>query len=431
MNDLDTLQSLSRESLEDEIATLSATLAAATYRLLLLVGELDRRGVPDDCRSSAHWLSWREGLSLGVARQYVRVAKALPELPKISEAFGKGELSFSKVRAITRVATPALEDDLLAWARAGTASHVETLVRRFRQANREEENGRALKQRDRRGLRTYWSNDGTLVIEARLTPEQGGVFLKALDRARDTLREAEHGSAEPSAESGDQVMADALTLVADQSLANGSAESSGADRFQVVVHVDQEVLADPDADGRCEVENGPAVSAETARRLACDASICEMTHSPDGTIMPGRKTRVISAPLRRALQARSGTRCQYPSCGAVGRHGHHVRHWANGGETVAQNICLLCHRHHVDVHEGGVTMEALSNGGFRFFRPDGQELVAAPPLPRVDLTRGWRELVQWVPPKVEITADTGRPTWMGERPDYDWMGWCLQSGVGE
>jgi hypothetical protein len=425
MSDDTPLQTVSQEALEDEIATLSATLAAATHRLILLIGELDRRGVPDDCRSSAHWLSWRVGLSLGVARQYVRVAKALPELPKISEAFGRGELSFSKVRAITRVATPALEDDLLTWARAGTAAHVETLVRRFRKANREEENDQALTQRDRRGLRTYWSDDGTLVIEARLTPEQGGVFLKALDRARDTLRETERGSAEPSADSGDQVMADALTLVADQSLAHGSAESSGADRFQVVVHVDQEVLANPDADGRCEVEDGPAVSAETARRLACDGAICEMTHGPDGSVSPGRKTRVISAPLRRALQARSGTRCGYPGCGATGRHGHHVRHWANGGQTVAPNICLLCHRHHVDVHEGGVTMEALPEGGFRFVRPDGTVVVAAPPLP----VAAWAQVSQFVPRGVDIRPETNRPSWEGERPDYEWMGWCLQSGV--
>jgi hypothetical protein len=425
MSDDTPLQTVSQEALEDEIATLSATLAAATHRLILLIGELDRRGVPDDCRSSAHWLSWRVGLSLGVARQYVRVAKALPELPKISEAFGRGELSFSKVRAITRVATPALEDDLLTWARAGTAAHVETLVRRFRKANREEENDQALTQRDRRGLRTYWSDDGTLVIEARLTPEQGAVFLKALDRARDTLREAERGSAEPSEDSGDQVMADALALVADQSLAHGSAESSGDDRFQVVVHVDQEVLASPDADGRCEVEDGPAVSAETARRLACDGSICEMTHGPDGSVSPGRKTRVISAPLRRALHARSGTRCGYPGCGATGRHGHHVKHWANGGETVPENLCLLCHRHHVDVHEGGVTMEALSDGGFRFLRPDGTVVVAAPSLPVV----AWAQVSQFVPRGVDIRPETNRPSWEGERPDYEWMGWCLQSGV--
>jgi hypothetical protein len=195
-----------------------------------------------------------------------------------------------------------------------------------------------------------------------------------------------------------------------------------------VVHVDQEVLANPDADGRCEVEDGPAVSAETARRLACDCSICEMTHGPDGSVTPGRKSRVISAPLRRALQARSGTRCGYPGCGATGRHGHHVKHWANGGETVPDNICLLCHRHHVVVHEGGVAMEATSDGGFRFIRPDGTVVVAAPPLPAIDTSDTWARVAQFVQRGVEIRPETGRPTWDGERPDYEWMGWCLQIG---
>ncbi len=148
----------SLDDIEDEIATLSATIAAATCRLLCLIGELDRRdGWADPLdsrgfRSCAHWLSWRVGHSLGVARQYVRVARALPDVPKITEAFGRGEVSWSKVRAITRVATPDNEEDWLNVARCGTASHVEKLVSKFRRANVIEESDRALEHQRCRGL---------------------------------------------------------------------------------------------------------------------------------------------------------------------------------------------------------------------------------------------------------------------------------------
>ena len=167
--------------IEDEIALLSATIAAATYRLLCLIGELDRRdGWADPLdsngfRSCAHWLSWRVGLSLGTARQYVRIARALPELPHVCEAFGRGEVSYSKVRAITRLATPDNEDQWLGIARCGTASQVEKLVRLTRQANVSEENDRALEHQEGRQLITYFDSDGMLVVQGRLAPEQGAL----------------------------------------------------------------------------------------------------------------------------------------------------------------------------------------------------------------------------------------------------------------
>jgi hypothetical protein len=194
---------LSIEDLEDQIATLSATIQAATYRLLCLVEEYDRRhGWADPLdsngfRSCAHWLSWRAGIDLGTARQQVRVARALPGLPRIAEAFGKGELSYSKVRAITRIAEPDNEEMLLEWARAGTASHIEKLVRKYRRANRLAENEQAEAQAQGRGLVTYFDSDGMLVVRGRLTPEQGALLMKALDVARDELQAADRGRVAP------------------------------------------------------------------------------------------------------------------------------------------------------------------------------------------------------------------------------------------
>ena len=190
------------EDIEDEIALLSATIAAATYRLLCLIGELDRRdGWADPLdsngfRSCAHWLSWRVGLSLGTARQYVRIARALLELPLVCEAFGRGEISYSKVRAITRIATPDNEEMVLGWSRCGTASQVEKLVRGYRRANVSNENYQALEQQEGRRLTTYFDSDGMLVVQGRLAPEQGALLMKALQVSTDELRAEADTSAE-------------------------------------------------------------------------------------------------------------------------------------------------------------------------------------------------------------------------------------------
>ncbi|MEN8176510.1 MAG: DUF222 domain-containing protein [Pseudomonadota bacterium] len=206
----------------------------------------------------------------------------------------------------------------------------------------------------------------------------------------------------------------ALACDAEQPLAPSS------DRYQVVVHVDAEVLADPAADGRCHLEDGSALAPETARRLACDGSVSAMHHGPDGELTAGRKTRAISTPLRRALKARDGTRCAFPGCNCRGRDAHHVQPWAENGPTVLQNLLTMCRAHHVFVHEGGYRVEPLSGGKFRFLRPDGREVVAAPatgpvaPDPVSALVSGW------LPPDLSLTPDTGRPTWDGEPVDYEW-----------
>src|SRR5262249_46520556 len=135
------------DRLGDEIAELSAHLDAATARLLALIREFDARGGWNTgFRSCAHWLSWRVGLDPGAARERVRVARALGTLPLLGQALGRGELSYAKVRALTRVATPETEARLLAVGRAGTAAHVERIVRGWRRGDRKAE-AREAKQR--------------------------------------------------------------------------------------------------------------------------------------------------------------------------------------------------------------------------------------------------------------------------------------------
>ncbi len=159
------------DQLGDEIAELSAHLDAATARLLTLIREFDARGGwANGARSCAEWLSWRVGLDLGAARERVRVARALGALPQLAAALERGELSYSKVRALTRVATPETEARLLAVGRAGTAAHVERIVRGWRRVDRQVEGQEATARHRGRSLQVYPDEDGMLVVRGRLTP---------------------------------------------------------------------------------------------------------------------------------------------------------------------------------------------------------------------------------------------------------------------
>src|SRR5512145_976023 len=168
------------ERLGDEIAELSAHLDAATARFLALVREFDARGGwSNGFRSCAAWLTWRVGLAPGAAREHVRVARALGTLPRLARALDRGELSYSKVRELTRVATPETEDRLLAVGRAGTAEHVTRIVRGWRRVDRTGEAREAALQHASRGLHVYPDEDGTVRIRGRLTPEGGAVLITA------------------------------------------------------------------------------------------------------------------------------------------------------------------------------------------------------------------------------------------------------------
>src|SRR5204863_296385 len=134
------MATLSLDRLGDEIAELSAHLDAATARLLELIREFDaREGWNTGFSSCAAWLAWRVGFAPGAAREHVRVARALGTLPRLSHALARGELSYAKVRELTRVATPETEERLLAVGRAGTAEHVERIVRGWRRMDRKAE----------------------------------------------------------------------------------------------------------------------------------------------------------------------------------------------------------------------------------------------------------------------------------------------------
>ena len=426
-----------RQSLRDlevQITELTGHLNAATYYWLTLVAEFDRReGWGDGAtRSCAHWLNWKCGIDLGAARERVRVAHALEALPKISEAMREGRLSYSKVRAITRVATEATEDTFLQIAIYGTAHHVEKLVRVFRRAKEAEELSREAQQQERRGVMWFHDPDGSLVIKATLPAEAGVLFIKAMEAAvkaaPPTTTAAEKDvSAETSrspmlkllgADRLTHRRADALARIVESYLKHGDEELSAPERQQIVVHVDVQTLKNSTA-GRCELEDGPSLSAETVRRLACDASLVTVIESEGGEpLSVGRKTRTISPALRRALNARDRG-CRFPGCPNT-RYvdAHHIHHWAHGGETKPSNLVSLCRFHHRQVHEGRVAIDVLDDGALRFRKPDGESFESIAPEHSLPLAN-WREVVAGNQRRgLSIDARTAITRWTGDAMDY-------------
>jgi hypothetical protein len=224
-----------------------------------------------------------------------------------------------------------------------------------------------------------WEPDGSLVLRARLAPEDGALFVRALEAARDRLAEREAGEGGGSAEPRRPSAAEALVAIADLSLAAEDGRSGG-ERYQVVVHVEAN-------EGTCVLEDGPALAPETAERLACDASLVELVEKDGEPLSVGRKRRTIPPSIRRALESRD-SRCRFPGCeNRRFLHAHHIQHWANGGETKLENLVLLCSRHHRFVHESGYSVAPVAGGELEFRDPWGGPIPYVPRPPPGDFER--------------------------------------------
>ena len=428
--------------LENKITELAAHINAATFQLLVLIHEYDKQegwglhGVA----SCAQWLQWQCGTTIGVAREKVRVARALPELPKISNSFSKGRVSYSKVRAMTRVATPKNEEYLLNIAHHGTAAHIEKLVSNYRRGKRleilYEENNRHA----HRELSWYMDDDGMWVFKGKFTAEQGALIKKALEGAMDELfEEQKNEPSDVSAETPrgvDPIMvkphpidtrrADALERIAETYLAGERGERSGGDRYLVNIHTEVETLTANGEGAESECEDCGKVSAETSRRMACDASVVHWREAKDGEPLNiGRKSRSIPPAIRRAIKRRDGG-CRFPGCTCSKFvDAHHIQHWADGGETSMANLVLLCRRHHRLVHEGGFGAQARVDGEIHFTYPDGRIL---PPYPNRPF-RGNADTIRIDNHNngLDITPESLPPLWTGEVMDRDLAQLGMQS----
>ena len=531
----DPVFTIDTETLGEAIVTLSAHIHVANHRLLVLLAEFDRRGgwKPAGHRSCAHWLAFRTGIGLGAAREWMRAARALHKLPQTSAAMARGELSFSKVRALTRVAddldTPEEEARLVEFARECTAAQLETLIRGWKTVSRKDEVELERERHRSRFLSVCPAEDGMYRVRGRLDPEVGALLMRAIEAAGDAIfrssrdwapeggtrgpatreitprqrradaigllveqamrvgfgatgsahaedvsaetcgggadeagpAEAEDASAEncegadatgstdtkdvsaetsegedearpPNAKDGsagtDQGVARAGSAEAEDVSAETSpgaercdnrsgstrrrtgtqgagtrgagggascsAPISGtrAERYQVVLHMDVSTLRAEGERDRSHLSDGTRVSAETSRRLCCDAGVVRATRGPQGEVLDmGRRTRSIPPALRRALEIRDGG-CRFPGCGIRFTEGHHIVHWADGGETNLSNLVLLCRFHHRAVHEEGFGVKLLPGrcersgrvDRIRFFDRAGWPLPdAAPPTSAV------------------------------------------------
>jgi hypothetical protein len=412
-------------------------------------------------------------VSPSTGRQQVRVARLLAELPRIRATFERGELCYSQFRALTRMATTETEQNLLELARYVTAAQLKVVVRSYRGVlNYELGEDRP----ERRYVRLERDNDGSLLIQARLPAEEGAVVAAALEAGRDALRESRssrslraggaesQGQAEAddpgqadsggasamgdgdagsvSAETthtGDNSRenggdrdgppspatppptvlvsnADALLLMADTFLSSCPAARAGGDGYQVVVHVDAAALVD-DEDGSCELEEGTPLHPETARRLACDASVVRILERDRRPLSGGRKSRSVPPALRRALQSRDRV-CRFPGCTQRRfLHAHHIDHWARGGRTDLSNLIQLCSHHHRLLHEGGYSIERGAGATLRFRRPDGQVISTVPPRPTGDRSELRRQNGRL---GLTLTEETCVPD-AGDRLDRAWV----------
>jgi hypothetical protein len=403
----------------DEIARLSAHIEAATGRLLALIRDFDadEEWVDEGFTSCARWLSWRTGISPGAARERVRVARALGELPALSTALSAGQVSYSVARALTRIATADNEAELLEVALVTPAADMERLVAAWKRADRSEaeELDAERARHECRGLWLVPDEDGSWRLRGRLDPEVGAALQKALDAANELLY------AEDRETPDEQRRADAIGLVAEAALGEGfEGKTTRADRFQVVVHVSAETLGCDTSGETPHIEHGPDVSAETARRLACDAGIVTMTHAPDGSVLDvGRRRRSPTIAIRRALAHRDGT-CRFPDCRVRFCESHHVTGWTKGGKTKLTNLLLLCRRHHRFLHEGGGSVEFREGGEVVFHRADGRPVPRIPerPVAADEPVHALERIHDRL--GLEIDPWTVTPDWEGDRMDVDW-----------
>ncbi|HZF31483.1 MAG TPA: DUF222 domain-containing protein [Gammaproteobacteria bacterium] len=353
-------------------------------------------------------------------------------------------------------------------------------MRKYRWTQRRDAGKLAKDQHLGREAFFFYDDTDAFVLRARLPPEVGAIVRKALEVAGDLLREAKRAEVSAETSSGvsagtgsrvfsgvwaeDQLepssaakRADALRLMAETFLDCRSEEiegTSSADRYQVVVHVDQAVLTDEisacaDEPHRSELDAGPALALDTVRRLGCDCTLVGIVEGNDGEPLSiGRKTRAIPESIRRALRSRDGG-CRFPGCDRTRfTDGHHVKHWADGGETKLANLVTLCGFHHTLVHEGGYGLTATEDGVFVFTRPDGRRIpecgvqaaISASVQPPTDGSRDGRfrgnfsgsptesdldpferslqSYMRSRNPDLHIDSRTGRCEWLGETMDY-------------
>lgn len=468
-------------ALGERIAEQCVHLDAAMHRLLLDLHEFDQAGGwhQQGFQSCAHWLSWRVGWDLSTARDRVRLANRLPELPKVTAKLASGELSYSKARAIARVATPEIEDALLIYAEHLPAAQLERVCGKlhFVQETRQAIQEARPRDRHERTVQIQPLDDGMACVKAVLTAEEAALLMNLIEevaRAQQqqtpavpanamvrpsrrlpradaliTIAQAYARGSSPERTPIDLLITVPIAaLCAEQMPAGDSAESQGADDHSDAfagsrcdegtgdlagssgdedgagdsaesssAAAQLRELAHESIDCLGELPSGAPLSSFAIRRLACDAGLVEVHLDSHGQpLSVGRKTRAIPAPIKRALNVRDRT-CSFPGCSNRRfLEGHHIRHWADGGETSLPNLLHLCSRHHHFVHEQGYQIVIDDHGKPCFLDPAGRPVVASPLRPQ-PTNAGW-PTIRAANESLSLDAKTGACKWAGEDVNY-------------
>ena len=437
------LRELSVDELGARIVDGSGRLAAATCKWLLMVADFDARHGYLSFRlaSTAQWLSHACGIAQRTAAEHVRVARSLRLFPPLAAEMGAGRLSFSQVRAISRLAAPGedgLVADLIELARHGTVAQLEVMVRGLRTVDHNDTNtdpGEYLKQ--------SWTADSRWQLSARLDPERGalvGAAIKAVMQRDDcspaealsTLAEIGLASLADTTNPPRELRGDERAAVVIQlDAARVPPRSAERDPDQVAsLDPDQERITqevpprsaerDPDAEPArmlarpyARIAGGPGLPERVVLRLLCEGRVRTVVQdSPTSVLDVGRSHRLVTDRQYRALLQRQHGHCAHPGCpNTRNLHAHHRIHWIHGGRTDLANLVLLCERHHVAHHAGQFEIFPAAAGRFRFISADGRNL-SAPQRTTADPYS--RRLEDEHP---DIAADAATTKWDGQRLD--------------
>ncbi len=383
----ETLPELPDARIEEDFAELQRAVELLEVERLRRLAEIERRRLfeRDGHLSAASWLATTFKVAWGTAREHVRVARALEEMPETRRALDAGDLSMSAVRVLVaaRDADPSAfrrsERELVEAARIHSMNDLQRVAAYWRQAVERE---RSLegddKLRERRRLHASVSFLGMVRVDGDLDPETGETLLTALRAVLDAESRSRGADDDRTPE---QRRADALAEICRQWLDLAERPSVAGERPHVTVTVGADAIQGASG-GTSEMDHVGPVDPEAARRLACDASVMRVVMAGRSEPLDvGRRTPVVPPAMRRAVIVRD-RHCRFPGCDRphTWSDAHHVVHWADGGPTALPNLLLLCRRHHRMVHQlGGFRLE-LADGRPVFRRPDGSLLEGrAPP----------------------------------------------------
>jgi hypothetical protein len=357
----------SHGDLSDAAEQLAALVSATSAEMLDVICAVDRKESfrDDGATSTVGWVVAMLRVSHATAKEWVRVARCLEQLPNVREAFAAGMLSWDQVRHATVFVTPDEDEEAARELPSYTAAQLEERAKFHRRRSRAD-----AKESARRRFFTWRKdlNTGGYRYRGFLPAEQGAIVNAALEeRARRMGKDPVTGLWDPA----ERRQADALVDLARSDVLT----HPGPDPTVVVVHVDADDVDDGDGNGSID---GIPIPAESVRRLLCDCEIEFNIDGPDGACIGiGRAGRTPPRWLRRRTTHRDGT-CRFPGCERRIRHLHHIQHWTNNGPTDSCNLCGLCWEHHHLVHEGGWTIHGNADAELTFTSPHGRHLRSKP-----------------------------------------------------